>query len=187
MHGAVVSVVSCWRVCSRHRYFEQCSRNVSCAARDTPELTRLCLACLSLSLSTHAVIIFDWDDTICPSSFVDQFKVDTFSDLPLHVSPFFSSLAISFPSPLKSCLFDRHGREIEIFGSHGCAAEDMPDILNLVASGRLNPKALVEREVGLAEGAKAIMDMDNGSPIGITMVTFSADDDDVVGDERSRL
>ena len=79
------------------------------------------------------------------------------------------------------------GREIEIFGSHGCAAEDMPDILNLVASGRLNPKALVEREVGLAEGAKAIMDMDNGSPIGITMVTFSADDDDVVGDERSRL
>ena len=80
------------------------------------------------------------------------------------------------------------GREIEIFGSHGCAAEDMPDILNLVASGRLNPKVLVEREVGLAEGAKAIMDVDNGSPIGITMVTFN--DDVVVGSEaseRSRL
>ena len=83
------------------------------------------------------------------------------------------------------------GREIEIFGSHGCAAEDMPDILNLVAGGRLNPKALVEREVGLAEGSKAIMDMDNGSPIGITMVTFH-DDEDVIGvsvssNERSRL
>lgn len=83
------------------------------------------------------------------------------------------------------------GKEIEIFGSHGCAAEDMPDLLNLVASGRLNPKALVEREVGLAEGAKAIMDMDNGSPIGITMVTFH-DDEDVIGvsvssNERSRL
>lgn len=83
------------------------------------------------------------------------------------------------------------GREIEIFGSHGCEPKDMPDILNLVASGRLNPKVLVEREVGLAEGAKAIMDMDNGSPTGITMVTFNDDDDDVIvgvsSDERSRL
>ena len=32
------------------------------------------------------VIIFDWDDTICPSSFVDQCKINSFQDLPLHVS-----------------------------------------------------------------------------------------------------
>ena len=53
------------------------------AASDT--LTLPCLVFVS-SLSKLAVIIFDWDDTICPSSFVDQFKVDNFSELPLHVS-----------------------------------------------------------------------------------------------------
>jgi hypothetical protein len=42
---------------------------------------------MSLTNSTpKKVIIFDWDDTICPSSFVDQHKVERFNDLPLHVS-----------------------------------------------------------------------------------------------------
>jgi len=63
------------------------------------------------------------------------------------------------------------GREIEIVGSHGCAAEDMPAILSLVAQGRLGPKKLVEKEVSLEEGARAIMDMDRGSPLGMTVVT----------------
>ena len=33
-----------------------------------------------------AVLIFDWDDTICPSTFIDKFKVDSFKDLPGYVS-----------------------------------------------------------------------------------------------------
>lgn len=71
-------------------------------------------------------------------------------------------------------------------------SEDMPDILEMVAKGRLNPSALVEREVGLADGANAIMDMDNvGSQIGITMVTFGNDNDSSNGvvsrDRQSRL
>jgi hypothetical protein len=36
--------------------------------------------------SPPKVLIFDWDDTICPSSFVDQFQVERFKDLPVHVS-----------------------------------------------------------------------------------------------------
>jgi len=32
------------------------------------------------------VLIFDWDDTICPSSFVDRCKVEQFDQLPVHVS-----------------------------------------------------------------------------------------------------
>jgi len=36
-------------------------------------------------LKPSKVIIFDWDDTICPSSFVDQWEIETFNDLPLHV------------------------------------------------------------------------------------------------------
>lgn len=39
----------------------------------------------SISLDRRAVLIFDWDDTICPSSFVDKSKVETFDDLPNHV------------------------------------------------------------------------------------------------------
>jgi hypothetical protein len=31
-------------------------------------------------------IIFDWDDTICPSSFVDRFQVEQFDELPVRVS-----------------------------------------------------------------------------------------------------
>jgi hypothetical protein len=31
------------------------------------------------------VIIFDWDDTICPSSFVDRCNIDHVSELPVPV------------------------------------------------------------------------------------------------------
>mmetsp|Transcript_29778 Transcript_29778/g.45577 ORF Transcript_29778/g.45577 Transcript_29778/m.45577 type:complete len:343 (+) Transcript_29778:123-1151(+) len=32
----------------------------------------------------NKVIIFDWDDTICPSTFVDQCQIQRFTDFPLH-------------------------------------------------------------------------------------------------------
>lgn len=63
------------------------------------------------------------------------------------------------------------GREIEIIGSHGLAASDMPKILDLVASGRLDPGRLVERECSLEEGAAAIEAMEGASPLGMTVVT----------------
>ena len=46
----------------------------------------------------------------------------------------------------------------------------MPKVLELVASGTLNVKALIERECTLEEGARAIEAMDAGSPLGITVV-----------------
>jgi hypothetical protein len=82
------------RVSFRHRLLAMQSKRVKHAGRYSNKLPLLCL-CLSSPLHKYkrvAVIIFDWDDTICPSSFVDQFKVDTFSDLPLHVSTPPSSL-----------------------------------------------------------------------------------------------
>jgi alcohol dehydrogenase len=63
------------------------------------------------------------------------------------------------------------GWELEIIGSHGCAAADFPSILEMVAKGELQPELLVEAEVSLEEGAKAIEAMDSGSPLGITVVT----------------
>jgi len=63
------------------------------------------------------------------------------------------------------------GRELEILGSHGLDASDMPAILQLVAERKLNVRALVAREVSLAEGAAALEAMDHGSSVGIVMVT----------------
>ncbi len=67
------------------------------------------------------------------------------------------------------------GRELEIVGSHGCDARDMPKILSLVESGKLDPKKLIEKEVTLEQGAKALMDMDFGSPTGMLMITQFTD------------
>uniref|UniRef100_A0A7S2MJS3 Uncharacterized protein n=1 Tax=Helicotheca tamesis TaxID=374047 RepID=A0A7S2MJS3_9STRA len=47
---------------------------------------------MSLSELSSKVIIFDWDDTICPSSFVDQYKVENFKDLPLHYQNLFNEV-----------------------------------------------------------------------------------------------
>ena len=66
------------------------------------------------------------------------------------------------------------GWELELIGSHGFAAHDMPQLLELVASGRLDPSRLVQRQVNLAEGARELQDMDKGSPLGITMITSFA-------------
>lgn len=63
------------------------------------------------------------------------------------------------------------GKELEIVGSHGCAAEDMPKILSLVEGGRLDPRKLIGEEVSLEEGAEALMGMDHSSPVGMVMIT----------------
>lgn len=34
--------------------------------------------------SSEKVLIFDWDDTLCPSSFVDRCKVESYRDLPIE-------------------------------------------------------------------------------------------------------
>jgi len=68
------------------------------------------------------------------------------------------------------------GKEIEIIGSHGCDSRDMPKILQLVERGKLDPKKLIEREVTLEQGIKALMEMDNKSPVGMVMITQFTDE-----------
>ena len=64
------------------------------------------------------------------------------------------------------------GKELEIVGSHGFAANtELPQLMQWVEDGILDPEKLVVRMVSLEEGIKAIQDMDHGSPLGITMVT----------------
>ena len=61
--------------------------------------------------------------------------------------------------------------EIEIVGSHGFDADDLPQLLDMVANQALDPAVLVERQVSLEQGAAALMDMDHGSPLGVTVIT----------------
>jgi alcohol dehydrogenase len=59
--------------------------------------------------------------------------------------------------------------ELEIVGSHGMPAHAYPELLDLVAGGRLHPELLVTREIGLDEAASALADV--GATPGVTVIT----------------
>ncbi|MDT7573422.1 MAG: hypothetical protein QOE05_3596 [Actinomycetota bacterium] len=60
-------------------------------------------------------------------------------------------------------------RELELYGSHGMPAHAYPELLALVADGRLHPERLVTREIGLGEAGEALRTV--GSTPGITVIT----------------
>jgi alcohol dehydrogenase len=60
--------------------------------------------------------------------------------------------------------------ELDVLGSHGMASADYPGMLGLVEAGTLRPQALVERVVGLAEGARLLPSLDTASPVGVTLI-----------------
>ena len=59
--------------------------------------------------------------------------------------------------------------ELELLGSHGMAAHAYPELLALVAAGRLRPDLLVTRELGLDDAAQALVKV--GVAPGIAVVT----------------
>jgi alcohol dehydrogenase len=61
--------------------------------------------------------------------------------------------------------------ELSVVGSHGMAAVNYPAMLDLVVSGRLNPRRLVGSTIPLAEAGAALMAMDSGvaATAGITV------------------
>ncbi|WP_067928645.1 zinc-dependent alcohol dehydrogenase family protein [Alicyclobacillus shizuokensis] len=61
--------------------------------------------------------------------------------------------------------------EIEIVGSLGIPHPDYRGLLSLVAEGRLNPKALVEREVGLEDVNEVLDNMTNFRTKGFNVIT----------------
>ena len=64
------------------------------------------------------------------------------------------------------------GKEITIIGSHGFDAKVLPNLLDLVAKGTLDPCQSVEALVSLEEGGfRALEAMDRQSPLGIVMIT----------------
>ena len=79
------------------------------------------------------------------------------------------------------------GRELEIVGSHGFASDDLPILMDMIASGQLDPLQLVERFVSLEEGAQILMDMDHTSPLGIAMITNFHTTSSGIKESRSKL
>ncbi|KUI24750.1 alcohol dehydrogenase [Mycobacterium sp. IS-1742] len=60
--------------------------------------------------------------------------------------------------------------ELDVLGSHGMAAVDYPAMLQLIEAGRLRPQAMVERVVGLAEGAHLLPLVGTAAPVGVTLI-----------------
>ncbi|TJZ82877.1 zinc-dependent alcohol dehydrogenase family protein [Paracoccus hibiscisoli] len=63
------------------------------------------------------------------------------------------------------------GQEIEILGSHGMQAHRYGAMLDMVASGRLDPARLVGDRIALADAPAALMAMDRFRSVGATVIT----------------
>jgi threonine dehydrogenase-like Zn-dependent dehydrogenase len=59
--------------------------------------------------------------------------------------------------------------ELQLFGSHGMAAHAYPELLGLIAAGRLDPRRLVTRELALDDAPAALAEV--GRRPGIAVVT----------------
>jgi alcohol dehydrogenase len=59
--------------------------------------------------------------------------------------------------------------ELQLFGSHGMAAHAYPELLGLIAAGRLDPRRLVTRELTLDDAGAALAEV--GSRPGLAVVT----------------
>ncbi len=63
-----------------------------------------------------------------------------------------------------------HANEIELHGSHGMQAHRYPDMLAMVAEGKLKPDALVSELLTLSSGADRVMRMDSFPGTGFAVV-----------------
>jgi alcohol dehydrogenase len=61
-------------------------------------------------------------------------------------------------------------RELTVFGAHGLAAGDYPELMALVSSGALRPQDIVDRRIRLADVPSAMEAMARGELPGVTVV-----------------
>jgi alcohol dehydrogenase len=64
-------------------------------------------------------------------------------------------------------------RELEIYGSHGMAARDYPEMMRMVADGALRPGLLVGEVIALGDVGRALAAMDGPAGAGMTVVRIS--------------
>ncbi len=62
------------------------------------------------------------------------------------------------------------GWELEILGSHGMQAHRYQEMLDLIASGKLEPQRLIGKRVALEEAPRELEGMDDFGAVGITVI-----------------
>ncbi len=60
--------------------------------------------------------------------------------------------------------------ELEILGSHGIQAYRYPDLLSMIAAGKLDPSRLIRKRISLEESLTELPTMDQFNGIGITVI-----------------
>ncbi len=60
--------------------------------------------------------------------------------------------------------------ELQLLGTHGMAAHAYPQMLGLIAAGRLDPARLVTKRITLDEAPEALAAMGTSSPRGVTII-----------------
>jgi len=66
------------------------------------------------------------------------------------------------------------GRELAVLGSHGMPASDYPELMALVADGRLRPQELISRRIPLSEAPAALAAMSAPHPAaGVTLIDLT--------------
>ncbi len=61
-------------------------------------------------------------------------------------------------------------KELEILGSHGMQAHEYPPMLEMIRSGKLNPKALVRKTVSLPQAPVELQEMGEFRGLGVTVI-----------------
>ena len=61
--------------------------------------------------------------------------------------------------------------ELEILGSHGMAALDYPEMLQLITDGMLNPQLLIDKQISLEESITLLPMMHNNPGSGVKVIT----------------
>lgn len=61
-------------------------------------------------------------------------------------------------------------KELEILGSHGMQAHRYPEMMEMILSGKLQPKLLIGKKVNLEEGAKILTKMNEYPSTGVIVI-----------------
>lgn len=62
--------------------------------------------------------------------------------------------------------------ELTIVGSHGMQAHQYPQMLQMIAEGKIQPQKLLGKIVDLTEGIQVLMDMNNFKGTGVSVIKF---------------
>jgi len=61
--------------------------------------------------------------------------------------------------------------ELEIIGSHGMQAHRYPEMMDMIAAGKLAPEKLIGRTINLEQSIDALINMDKFEAIGVTVIS----------------